>query len=321
VQEEKHYRYVSEQVSHHPPVSACYCEGVEYEFWTEVFVKSKFWGKSLELHPLGNCHVTLPVYDSKEITKEHYSWKKVTTCVNNLILGTLQIEHYGDLVVKNHRTGEECTITFKPRDTGGWFGTTATPVTPGGVIVGTVKDRKGVIRYELNGKWDESLVAYPVGSQYIGKPFTVWKINPKPRAYLENFKFTKFAMTLNQCSDELADALPLTDSRLRPDQKAMERGQWDEADKLKDKVENRQRSQRKALVQMYEKTKMKSGPPSQGIEFGENWWQPRWFVREVEKDTSEEHWRFTGDYWINRKAGTWPAYVLDIFGIKESPPE
>jgi oxysterol-binding protein 1 len=319
VQEEKHYRYLSEQVCHHPPISACYCEGVEYEFWTEVFVKSKFWGKSLELHPLGACHVTLPVYgNNNKLEKEHYSWKKVTTCVNNLILGTLQIEHYGDLVVKNHRTGEECIITFKAKEGGGWFGGGSAPATPGGGLVGVVKDRKGVIRYELKGRWDESLSAYPVGQQYIQKPFTAWKINPKPTASKENFKFTNFAMMLNQSSDELAASLPLTDSRLRPDQKAMERGLWDEADRLKESLELRQRAHRKHLVHMYEKTNVKSGPPPKGIEFGEAWWQPRWFIKEIEQDTGEEHWRFTGDYWDHRKKSSWPDYVTDIFGIKGS---
>ena len=109
-------------------------------------------------------------------------------------MGTLQIDHYGDLVVKNHRTGEECVITFKPKESGGWFGGSSAPASPGGAVVGHVKDRKGVIRYELKGRWDESLSAYPVGVQYIAKPFTVWKINPKPASYRENFKFTNFAM-------------------------------------------------------------------------------------------------------------------------------
>jgi hypothetical protein len=33
---------------------------------------------------------------------EHYSWKKVTTCVNNLIVGTPWIDHYGDMIITNH---------------------------------------------------------------------------------------------------------------------------------------------------------------------------------------------------------------------------
>lgn len=49
VDEEKGYRYFSEQVSHHPPISACHCESPDFKFWTEVNVKSKFWGKSLEV--------------------------------------------------------------------------------------------------------------------------------------------------------------------------------------------------------------------------------------------------------------------------------
>lgn len=75
-------------------------------------MKSKFWGKSLEIHPLGTCHarVSRRLKDGT-VVQEHFSWKKVTTCVNNLIVGKLWIDHYGDMIVKNWQTGQEATIT------------------------------------------------------------------------------------------------------------------------------------------------------------------------------------------------------------------
>ena len=77
------------------------------------------------MHPLGVCHVRLPLGEVDEKGDqqfEHYSWKKVTTSVNNLIVGKLWIDHFGDMVIKNHRTGEEVTVTFKPKIQGSWFG-------------------------------------------------------------------------------------------------------------------------------------------------------------------------------------------------------
>ncbi|KAJ3321033.1 hypothetical protein HDV06_004692 [Boothiomyces sp. JEL0866] len=319
IQPEKQFRYLSEQVCHHPPISACYCESPDYSFWTEVNVKSKFWGKSLELHPLGNCHVSLPVYNEKgECQSEHYSWKKVTTCVNNLILGTLTIEHYGDMIVKNWRTGEECVITFKLKDSGGWFGSNNNLSSD--TITGTVKDAKGVCKYEIKGKWDEQITAYPVGKAYPGKPFCLWKVNQKPAASKVNFNFTDFSLYLNQTSDELQEILPDTDSRKRPDQRAMELGLWDEADVKKEFCEQHQRARRKEIVANYEKTGIPNGPPPRGIDTGESWWSPRWFIREIEKDTNEGHWRFSDEYWKIREGVSdntfkWPEYVEDIFGL------
>jgi oxysterol-binding protein 1 len=274
-----------------------------------VYVKSKFWGKSLEVHPLGTCHVSLP----HKGEMEHYSWKKVTTLVNNLILGKLTIEHYGDMVVKNHRTGEELVLTFKP-SSNGWFSGSGYNKDMR-ALEGLVKDSKGTIRYELKGRWDESLYAHPVTSNGFSKStFLLWKTHPIHPPTAKNFHFSHLGMLLNQTDKNLDKVLPLTDSRKRPDQRAMELGQWDKADKMKESLENNQRKLRAELVRQYEATRVPSGPPAKGIEIGEKWWSPRWFAREVEKDTKEEHWRYTGEYWNCRKS-KWPDYVLDIFGV------
>ncbi|KAJ3000943.1 hypothetical protein HDV02_000012 [Globomyces sp. JEL0801] len=320
---DKKFRYLSEQVCHHPPISASFSDGPDFAFWTEINVRSKFWGKSLEVQPLGTCHVSLPVYDKlgECVSVEHYSWKKVTTCVNNLIMGTLTIEHYGDMVIKNHRTGEECTVTFKPKDSGGWFG--SKEPTPFAELIGTVKDSKGQVRYEVKGTWEKSLSAYPIKpTSYPTKPISLWEVTPRPPTSSENFNFTSFAMLLNQTAPTLETVLPLTDSRRRPDQRSMEEGKWDDADVNKDKMEQGQRARRKVIVAQYEETKIPNGPPAKGIEMGEAWWSPRWFVREIEKDTNEPHWRFNGEYWKIRKSvangGNWPHYVESLFEMPES---
>jgi len=55
------------------------------------------------------------------------------------------------------------------------------------------------------------------------------------------YNFSKLAIELN----ELEPLIAPTDSRLRPDQRLMEEGDWDEANKLKTKLEEKQRSKRK----------------------------------------------------------------------------
>ena len=76
VREDKGFKYISEQVihvtsfsmfgrcitrviiisqvSHHPPISACYASSPNFEFWQDIRIKTKFWGKSMEFQPLGN---------------------------------------------------------------------------------------------------------------------------------------------------------------------------------------------------------------------------------------------------------------------------
>ncbi|KAJ3160844.1 hypothetical protein HDU86_008204 [Geranomyces michiganensis] len=337
VRDDKGFRYLSEQVCHHPPISACHCESPDYTFWTEVSVKSKFWGKSLEIHPLGLCHVRLPVYkpgSSDIVETEHYSWKKVTTVVNNVIVGKLWMDHYGDMIVKNWRTGEECIVTFKPKPTGGWFGMSGGSKgskgkpeeedNGGGEIGGVVKDAKGVVRYELRGRWDGQVVADPVNrGGGRGSPLPLWKRNPMPPNAADNFFFTSFAITLNQLPDPLRASLPPTDSRLRPDQQAMERGDWDQANTLKERLELQQRDRRRELQANYDRTRTPSGPPARGIEMGEKWWSPRWFVRELDPDSREEHWRFDEEYWKRRNPPggnkpDWPEWVFDIFADGET---
>ena len=58
------------QVSHHPMVMACHCEGRGWRFSGESNVKSKFWGQTIQLDPVGV--LTLEFDDG-----ETFKWSKV----------------------------------------------------------------------------------------------------------------------------------------------------------------------------------------------------------------------------------------------------
>uniref|UniRef100_A0A8C4NG72 Oxysterol-binding protein n=1 Tax=Eptatretus burgeri TaxID=7764 RepID=A0A8C4NG72_EPTBU len=60
VREDRGFRFIAEQVSHHPPISACHCDSKNFVFWQDVRWKNKFWGKSMEILPVGTIHLTLP---------------------------------------------------------------------------------------------------------------------------------------------------------------------------------------------------------------------------------------------------------------------
>ncbi len=52
-------RFIAEKVIHHPTVIAAYCEGRKWVFEGDADVKSKFWGRSIELHPEGGFTLSL----------------------------------------------------------------------------------------------------------------------------------------------------------------------------------------------------------------------------------------------------------------------
>uniref|UniRef100_A0A8C9QSR0 Oxysterol-binding protein n=1 Tax=Scleropages formosus TaxID=113540 RepID=A0A8C9QSR0_SCLFO len=90
--EDKGFRFISEQVSHHPPVSACHAESRNFSFWQDQRWKNKFWGKSLEIMPTGMLNVTLPRFG------DHYEWNKVVTCIHNVLSQQRYLEHYGEVL-------------------------------------------------------------------------------------------------------------------------------------------------------------------------------------------------------------------------------
>ena len=93
------FRLISEQVSHHPPISAFHAEGLnnDFIFHGSIYPKLKFWGKSVEAEPKGT--ITLELLDHNEA----YTWTNPTCCVHNIIVGKLWIEQYGNVEIINHK--------------------------------------------------------------------------------------------------------------------------------------------------------------------------------------------------------------------------
>ena len=67
---------------------------------------------------------------------------------------------------------------------------------------------------------------------------------------MENYNMNSFAVAINQLSEELRPKLPPTDCRLRPDLRLMENGDFENAEKEKDRLEMNQSNRRKAAIQI-----------------------------------------------------------------------
>jgi len=278
IDREKNFRLMTEQVSHHPPIAAFTVDSQGYSLWGHAHAKTKFWGKSLEINPTGQIAMKLHKFD------EVYSWNKITTCMNNIIVGNKWIDNYGELCVMNTTTGHRCLMDFKKQ---GWFGAHAYE------IVGTAHDPDDTTFAKVEGLWNDYFASTLFGSDGEPIPSTrteLWKRTPLPENSDKQYYFTSFTMRLNELAEWMKPCLPPTDSRLRPDQRALEDSQTDFSQSEKSRLEDKQRAARKKL------------------EDAGTTYQPTWFHR-GEGDT----WVYKGGYWEARHAKQWPANLPDIF--------
>uniref|UniRef100_A0A3B4XRW1 Oxysterol-binding protein n=1 Tax=Seriola lalandi dorsalis TaxID=1841481 RepID=A0A3B4XRW1_SERLL len=225
---DKGFRFVAEQVSHHPPISACHVESKNFVFWQDVRCKNKFWGKSMEIVPVGTTHVTLPEFG------DHYEWNKVTSCIHNILSGQRWIEHYGEICIRNSSSDIcQCKITFVKAK---YWNSSVNEVE------GTITDQKGKVVHRLFGKWHEAV--------FCGDPpaaTCIWRANAMPIDHEQYYGFTKFAIELNELDPSLKLLLPPTDTRLRIDQRLLEEGNLEAAEEHKQRIEELQRERRRVL--------------------------------------------------------------------------
>lgn len=243
-------------------------------------MKSKFYGKSFDINPTGTWFLRLRPTSGPE---ELYTWKKVTSSVIGIITGNPTVDNYGPMEVKNWTTGEECVLDFKPR---GWKASSAYQVS------GKVTDSHGKTRWSMGGRWNDKLYARltpgyeePVtpghGRGDGNQAIVVWQAHERPSGI--PFNLTPFVVTLNALPDRLKPIIAPTDSRLRPDQRAMEDGEYDLAATEKNRVEEKQRKKRRERE-------------AAGAEF-----TPCWFRKDRHPVTGEEYWKFNGEYWRLRE--------------------
>nr|XP_033491999.1 oxysterol-binding protein-related protein 1-like isoform X1 [Epinephelus lanceolatus]XP_033492000.1 oxysterol-binding protein-related protein 1-like isoform X1 [Epinephelus lanceolatus] len=300
IREDLGFKWLSEQVSHHPPVSAFHAEGLneDFVFHGSIYPKLKFWGKSIEAEPKGVITLELPKYN------EAYTWTNPTCCVHNIIVGQLWIEQYGSVEVINHKTGERCSMMFKPC---GLFGKELHKVE------GYILDKSKKKLCAIYGKWTECLYTVDPAAfdahkktdkknseekknsvdeepeempppdaetvQVIPGSELIWKITPRPDNSAKFYAFSTFAMHLNELEKSMEGVIPPTDCRLRPDIRAMENGDIDLASAEKKRLEEKQRTARKNRSKASDE------------------WKTRWFQQGPNPHNKAQDWLYLKGYW------------------------
>jgi len=269
------FRLLVEKVSHRPVRMACQADSAKWSFSQSPAPNQKFWGKSAELITEGRVRLVLRLSDGSE---ELYSWNTATAFLRNVVMGEKYVEPVGTMTVTNETTGGKASIEFKAK---GMFGGRSEDV--GVECYSSDGSNTGI---GLIGTWTNSLKIAEAGKP--GKE--IWRVGELVEDAANTYGMTTFAASLNEITPVEKGKLPPTDTRLRPDQRAAESGDLDDAEELKSKLEENQRVRRGIMEE-------------QGREY-----KPRWFVKVEGGDEDEEVWKIKGGkegYWEERSKGVW----------------
>jgi len=302
-------RMLCEQVGHHPPCAAFYLESKDcgpnsgWSYWTDITVSSKFRGKYLNVTPLGTMHLKF------HASGNHYTWKKVTTTVHNIIVGKLWVDQSGECEVVNHTTGDKCKHKYHQYS---YFSRDVVRK-----VTGTIEDKHGVAQYVISGTWDKFMEftknkSHNETSKKQKGPKRIWVVTPSPPNSEKMYFFSTLAMSLNEPDDSVAP----TDSRNRPDQRLMEEGNWDAANEVKVQLEQAQRSRRAAR-----KAALSSVSSSESIKKNvsvlNEGWTPVWFKKATCDITGESYYKFNNEYWNAKEKKDWSKCTeIFVYGSK-----
>jgi oxysterol-binding protein-related protein 3/6/7 len=278
------FRFLAEKISHRPVKVACQADSPNWSFAHSPLPSQQFWGKSAEIITDGRVRVVLRLQDGSD---ECYSWNVATVFLRNVVMGEKYVEPVGTMSVVNEFSGSKATIEFKSK---GMFGGRSEDV-----VVESYDSNGTHTGLGLTGTWTNSLRLVENGK--VTGP-EIWKVGKLVDGAESRYGMTEFAAQLNEITSLEEGKVPITDSRLRRDQRAYENGLLDLAEATKASLENGQRERRREMEE-------------KGVE-----WKPRWFVKVANGNEGEEVWKLRGGkegYWEERIKGIWTG-VEDVLG-------
>lgn len=286
VREDKNFRFIAEKVSHRPVQLAYHAEGSDWALSQSPLPSQKFWGKSSEIITEGKARVIL------HSSGDCISWTPATSFLRNIIAGEKYVEPVGTMTVVNETTGYRASVSFKGK---GMFSGRSEEVD-----VQLVDEHGHQLPLGLVGTWTNNLVIKENGRADARRQ--IWSVGSLVDRPEKHYGMTSFAATLNQVTDIENDKLPPTDSRLRKDQTALENGQYDEAETLKNSIEEGQRKRRREM------------------EAAGTSWTPKFFMSVRANSGDEEKiWKLKAGkedgYWERRARGDW-SDIVDVLATE-----
>eukprot|EP01116_Phalansterium_solitarium_P006748 TRINITY_DN19105_c0_g1_i1.p1 TRINITY_DN19105_c0_g1~~TRINITY_DN19105_c0_g1_i1.p1 ORF type:complete len:425 (+),score=51.86 TRINITY_DN19105_c0_g1_i1:153-1427(+) len=263
---DKRFKIFGEQVSHHPPISVVQiiAEG-QFTLVLEMELHTKFKGNSSDVFVHGSNRITFDKFD------ETIYWGHMDTTANNVIIGGMWLDHYGEVTLKG-KTGARAVAKMTQS---GWLGSGRYDTTT------ECFDEAGKLKLKLTGKWNDVINATKYDEAgNAADPITLWK---KPAKKPDNkWGFTQFTESLSAMDDEYQAILPPTDSRFRQDRYQLEKDNMELAGKEKHRLEEEQRAIRRAR------------------EAAGEVWTPKYFQK-VDDAEWQHRYEYVGNYWEERE--------------------
>jgi hypothetical protein len=253
-------KFISEQVSHHPPIGASFIESEHFAIHFYLGVETKFTGNSVYSKPFATSLVTL------KATGAQYVYEGITSAAHNVLIGSRWVDIYGKVKITELNSKRYCKMDCLQCD---FFSTTWHHVT------GECHDEDKVT-FSFEGEWNHKIHATRLGKQ--GHPELPYEKNYVQYDWLEDPNkeipeftldesvliwkkscslaiekpYTNWDMTNLACEAIKFDEKyyithpepPQTDSRQRADRIALEKLDFDTAASEKEKLENKQRKER-----------------------------------------------------------------------------
>lgn len=263
VREDFDMRMIGEKVLHRPAVFAFYADTPTWKLSFSPAPSQKFWGKNAEVATAGEVCLTV------KATGEMFLWSHPNTLLKNIIAGEKYSEPSSQIIVKC-TDGSKAIVDFAK---GGMFSGRSEDLT-----IKAYGPSKQELSYTVYGKWTESMILKANTAEKI-----IWNAGSLLPDFKSKFGFSEFTGTLNKITEMEAGYLPPTDSRLRPDMRAYERGYVAEAEELKIKLEEEQRVRRQELEtqgkahqpQFFKKSDKGTGPAWTFVEGSQSYWSRR----------------------------------------------
>ena len=180
--------------------------------------------------------------------------------MNNIIVGKVNVDHHGKIEINNITNKDVGLIILKKK---GWFNKEAHYVS------GNIMNSFGDVKYTVEGHWSSEM---NIKNEETGEVNNGYTVNPHLPEYELSYYFTEFALQLN-LPPELFPGIAPTDSRFRPDQRALENANIEVAGTEKVRLEEKQRKTRKIREEKGEEYK------------------PMWFY------LNDGEWVYKGGYW------------------------
>ena len=313
---EKNFRYFSEQVAHVPPITAFICESEDFVMFgdTNGSTSFKFFKGSVELTFVNKIHLKL------KKSGNYYVFNRPIISMKGLVKAPIHNDCTGNIVIQNCTDKNyRCEVNFIEE---GWSG-----INSGGKFEGKVinvipndeednnnnindedednedDNNKNEIKrtmYLIKGNWNKEIYyTDPEGNNKVD----LLKID-ESQEYLKNtyekYVMPNYSYKLNYATPELLETLPPFDCRKRPDLKEYEEGDSNKAQIIKYKIEYKQKMR---LIKLKDE--------------GKNY-EPKYFEKKYNVLSNDDVYMYNGKYWDDKKNGKFKElkkedYDCDIF--------